>query len=217
MIPMTPALYMVCYPFVWWGILTLTLGLCRLKVKDFLYPLLVSVTLLSTISVTLQINDLAFLTGSVQPVCLILCLWYIFRFRLSYSVLVIAVVYASFVVLEYLYNLILASFDLQKTIFYYQNDRLIIFFLLPATAFVMYAMLHRLRWGFSFLSTRIIRTELDQMPRLWLSLLVLGFLLSLNLALSIYFHSHLVLIFILSYMIIGAALLLLYYRKELNE
>ncbi|WP_143014323.1 MULTISPECIES: hypothetical protein [unclassified Paenibacillus] len=111
----------------------------------------------------------------------------------------------------------IARFDLQKTIFYYQNDRLIVLFLLPATGFLLYMILHRFRWGFSFTAAQLARSENHQIPRRWVPLFFLGFIMSLNIGISLYFHSHFVLPMMLGYACIGATLWFLCYRRELSE
>ncbi|SDC19858.1 hypothetical protein SAMN02799630_00776 [Paenibacillus sp. UNCCL117] len=217
MISMTPVLYLISYPFVWWGIFYLVLGLSRLRLRALIQPLLVSTMLLSMVSVALQLNDLTYLTGIVQPVCAIVCLWLLFKFRLAHSILILFISYFCIGVLEYVVNLVLAKFDPHTALLYYQTDLFITPFLLFASGFLLYQLLHYYRWGFTFVSPAPSKLLTSSLSARWMLFLLLTAFLSANLAFSIYFYSHWVVPSIFGHTAIWGTLLLLSYRRELRE
>jgi hypothetical protein len=210
--------YIMMYPILWAGLLSFGLALCRLKVTPYIKQLVLSTTILWIISVTVQYYKLAYLLGILLPIIFTLCFWLIFKLRLFHAFLVALSLFASASISELLYNSLIAEFQFEQALIYQQNDLALVCILLGLQHIGMYALLHKLRLGFTFIAPSRLHTPVQpKYSRTWF-ILTLGFSFLLALFnISVYFNNQLVIPVIVSFSVCWIIMLVLSYRKEMEE
>ncbi|WP_159881382.1 hypothetical protein [Paenibacillus puerhi] len=215
---MTTTEYIFAYPFLWFGLLSLGLALCRMKMSKHKKRLLVAIILLSIMSVTVQFYEKAYLFGILQPLAVTLCFRLIFRLRTFHAFLVSLFIFVSGVLSEILYNHIIAGFHFEQALFYQQDDLTLTSNLMALHHLGLYFILHRFRLGFSFIAPSAENAlKQPSFSRTWF-ILAIGLLFFLGMFnISVYFTNHLLLPVTISFMVCWAVILFLSYRKELED
>ncbi|SDC19733.1 hypothetical protein SAMN02799630_00773 [Paenibacillus sp. UNCCL117] len=215
---MTTTLYIMTYPFLWFGLLSFGLAFCRMRISKHKSKLVLAIILLSIMCVTAQHYELAYLFGILQPVGVTLCFWCFYKLRLFHAFLIALTIFVSGVLSEILYNSIITGFHFEQTLFYQQHDTAITSTLMTLHHLGLYVLLHRLRIGFSFI-TPIVRQEakLEAISRTWVIIAsgLLFFLIMFNI--SVYFNNHLLVPITISFIVCWSIVLILSYRKELEH
>ncbi|MEK8126422.1 hypothetical protein WMW72_00680 [Paenibacillus filicis] len=213
---MTIIEYILYYPVLWSGLFSFGLALSRARVSAYKKQLLLSVMLLSIVSVMGQYFELVYLFGIVLPISASLCFWLIFKFRPFHAILIGQSVYASGGFSEILYNSVAAGFRLEQMLYYLQNDIAMVGILIGLQHMGLYALLHRLRLGFTFISPSLANHK-TRYPRTWFVLaLGISFLLAM-INISVYFTSKLLIIILIVHTVCWLIILFLSYRKELED
>ncbi|WP_141333811.1 hypothetical protein [Paenibacillus sp. tmac-D7] len=210
--------YIVVYPLLFASLFALGLAVCRLKVTEFMYPTLVCVVPLSLISVLVQYYGKAYLMGFIQPLCIMLGYWLIFKFRFNHSLLIGIIIYTTSALSEFLFATVFNRFQLHLLALHLQKDLPIVGFCMIVTNVLLYLLLHRLRWGISFIFSAVSKNR--PQPKLqgaWNVLLTGLFFTSGLITISVYFSTKHLLPLVAVVFIVWALLIFLSYRKELGE
>ncbi|WP_159881384.1 hypothetical protein [Paenibacillus puerhi] len=215
---MTTISYILAYPFLWGGLLSVGLALCRMRASRHMIQMLVAIILLSIMSVIVQYYEKAYLFGILHPISLTICFRMIFKLRPFHAILISVIIFANAVISEILYNILTAGFHIETALFYQQNDYLISCLFMALHQWCLYYILQRFRIGFSFIAPSA-GNDLKRLSfsRTWF-ILALGLLLFLGMFnLSVYFTNHLLLPIIISFTVCWTIVLFLSYRKELED
>ncbi|SDC19774.1 hypothetical protein SAMN02799630_00774 [Paenibacillus sp. UNCCL117] len=215
---MSISAYIISYLTLWTSVLAFGLALCRLKVSNYKYQIMLSTIPLPIMAVVTQYFKQAHWFGLLQPIALTLCYWKIFNFRLFHAFLVGLSVFASGGLSETFFNWVMAGFHIEQSLLNQQTDRGIMAVLMAGYHVGLYFILQHYRIGFSFIApSRLPSINQQTYPRSWLYL-NLGFLCSLGLFnLAIYFSKTLYFVFVTLSIICWLVVLYISYIKEIHD
>ncbi len=151
--------YIVVYPLLFASLFALGLAVCRLKVTEFMYPTLVCVVPLSLISVLVQYYGKAYLMGFIQPYA---SCWATGSYSSSGSIIPYSSASSSTRRARcpnFLFATVFNRFQLHLLALHLQKDLPIVGFCMIVTNVLLYLLLHRLRWGISFIFSAVSKNR----------------------------------------------------------
>ncbi|MBE1441150.1 hypothetical protein GGC63_000567 [Paenibacillus sp. OAS669] len=205
---------LLIFAVTWTSMLSLSLALFRLKFRNYIPQLTISIVLLSQITYIIQSFHLALLVTSIQPICFFLCVWLIFRFKWIYSCIMVVLSYTMALAFEILFNWILSGFNYNDFIIIYQEQYFIQGFAVSFLCFLSVFLLARLGLGFSFISSHSARKP---MPKEILTALTIGIISLGSTSLSLYVWNKWIMATYGITFIFLAVIFYLAYKKEISE
>ncbi len=151
--------YIVVYPLLFASLFALGLAVCRLKVTEFMYPTLVCVVPLSLISVLVQYYGKAYLMGFIQPYA---SCWATGSYSSSGSIIPYSSASSSTRRARcpnfYLQPCLTDSSSISWRCISKRICRSWVFCMI-VTNVLLYLLLHRLRWGISFIFSAVSKNR----------------------------------------------------------
>jgi len=208
----------VAYICMW--ILIIHIGLSIFRIKPSLYKsqILISTILLTYVSMFLHYEHIEYLTGIVQPIGLLLCLWQIFKFKIIPSSLIVVFTFVINGLLEVIINFTFVMFDLNKLILIMQEDNLIGLILVILAMILLYTLIVKFRIGFTFMHPgSYSKSSSSTLNKKVLFLSIFGIIFMASLSYS-WFHWNEAVIIVNSCLLVVLVLLIKWaYARELSE
>ncbi|UQZ82893.1 hypothetical protein SK3146_02053 [Paenibacillus konkukensis] len=205
------------YLFYWPSALLLCLTSFRFKIRYYTRQIVLSTLVMTQCSVLLQSFKAEFLMSLIHPICLLMCIVFFFRLRFAHSLLIAAITFCFNIVLESTLNFFLANFDYIKFVEISRNDYMIQGFILAFTNYVLAFLLHKLRVGFSFISSNHTNYKVEAFPRKLIFTTVAGCIIMTFTSFSIYFFAKLIMLIISITFFVLIGIVNLSHEKELAD
>ncbi|MCU6794663.1 hypothetical protein OB236_21365 [Paenibacillus sp. WQ 127069] len=219
MFPIEQALEYLVHFLVWPTFFMLALALFRIRLQQYVLPIVVSTCILAPTTALLQASKLIYLITIIQPLVFLLCLMVVFRFKFFHSIIMLGLVYIYNIFLEVSYNVVVAQFDYEKFLQISKDEYIMQGVFMAIINYLTIYIIIKARWGFTFISPRISKIRsgtLNIQNKLYLSAIVIIFPLSM-IGLSLYLWSELLVVVLSATSIILAIVIHFSYKRELLD
>ncbi|SFL24974.1 hypothetical protein SAMN03159341_104248 [Paenibacillus sp. 1_12] len=168
---------------VWPTFFMLALALFRIRIKNYVVPIVVSTCILAPTAAILQHSELLFLITVIQPLVFLICLIVVFNFKFFHSLIMASLAYIYNIFVEFSYNLVVVQFNYEDFLRISQDEYimqgLFMSFINGLTVYIF----TKTRWGFTFISPGMtkLRSEATTVQnKLYLSASIFIIFLSMN-------------------------------------
>jgi hypothetical protein len=203
----------------WPTFFILALALFRMRLKQYVIPIIVSTCIMAPTAALLQSSELIYLITIIQPLVFLFCLMAVFHFKFIHSIIMIGLVFIYDAFVEYGYNIVIAQFNYEQFMLITQNEYIMQGFWVTFINCLTVYILTKSRWGFTFISPRSSKARsqtLNIQKKLYVSAMIFIFPFSM-IGLCIFLWKEMFLV-VLSVASLLIAIVLHYcYKRELLD
>ena len=196
----------------------MSLVLFRQKVNDYLKPVIISSVLMGHLSLLLQLYPLQIAITLVQPIFYIICLIYIFKFKLFYSTIMALSSYFVGAVTELCFNGLITNFKWDAILEAQQNGVILPAFAVSLINFAIAYVLNQTRIGFTFIprQNRLDIVDMKFKKKMNIILIVQFLFVSVT-CVNLYRFEHLLIVNYIIDVLLLVIIFRLLYVKELSD
>jgi hypothetical protein len=142
-------LTMIGYLIVWFSMMVYGLSVFRIKIRPNLYPILISVFILTQLATVIQIEKKTFLIPILFPILFCLCYWYFLKIKPLYSTVIGITSYLTSILVEVIYNYLVGFLSIyEETLPYMLIGSIVLSWIMLTLSYI----LTKNRIGFSFIT-----------------------------------------------------------------
>lgn len=203
---------------MWPSTFILAVVLFRQKLQRHTFELILCSVLMALVSLLLQSFNLQYLLTTVQPGAFIMCLYFFFRIRFFYSVMMAVITYIFSSTIEISFYLLLSFFNGNDFIDLFRHHVILPAIVMSIMNFLLTIMLYRLRIGFSVIPvTHKFDQWNDQSKQKMKLILVTGMASLVCICLAVFVWGKWVEITIFAIVTVLIVALYFLYQRELRE
>lgn len=203
----------------WPSFFMLALALFRMRLKQYVIPIIVSTCIMAPTAALLQSSELIYLITIVQPLVFLFCLMIVFNFKFFHSIIMIGFVFIYDAFVEYGYNIVVAQFNYEQFLLITQNEYIMQGFWVAFINCLTIYILTKSRWGFTFISPRSSKARsetLNIQKKLYVSAMMFIFPFSM-IGLCVFLWNELFLVMLSATSLLIAIVLHYCYKRELLD